>query len=173
MIYELHGCVPEIDASCYVSPNASIIGKVKLAKNVSIWDFVAIRGDLSEVSIGENSNVQENTSVHLDKNFPVKIGKNVTIGHRCVIHGCEIGDNVVIGMGSILLNGSKIPSDTIIGAGSLVTASTQIESGTVFAGSPAKFLKKIDEKLASYIKKNSEEYQELAHAMKSAKRVKE
>jgi len=171
MLYELMGRLPEIDESCYVSENASIIGEVKLSKNVSIWDFVALRGDLNSIVIGENSNVQENSSVHLDAQFPVKIGKNVTIGHNCVIHGCEIGNNVIVGMGSIILNGAKIPDNCIIGAGSLVTASTKIETGSVVAGSPAKFLKNLDEKLTAYISKNAEEYMSLAKNMKSAKRI--
>ncbi|MGL5176387.1 MAG: gamma carbonic anhydrase family protein, partial [Cetobacterium sp.] len=138
MIYKLGNLVPKIGENNLIVENATIIGDVETGKNVSIWFSAVLRADMSKISVGDNSNIQDNTTVHGDTPFPVVIGDNVTVGHNCIIHGCEIGDNVIVGMGSILLNGAKIPKNCIVGAGSLVTDKLIAEEGDLIVGSPAK-----------------------------------
>ncbi|MGL4944981.1 MAG: gamma carbonic anhydrase family protein, partial [Fusobacteriaceae bacterium] len=131
---------------------------VVTGKNVSIWYSAVLRGDCSNISIGDCSNIQDNVTVHGDFPFPVKIGKGVTVGHNCVIHGCTVGDNVIIGMGAILLNGSKVPSNCIVAAGALVTEKLEAEEGSLIVGSPAKVIRKLSEENIKYISYAKELY---------------
>ncbi|MEG0300564.1 gamma carbonic anhydrase family protein [Cetobacterium sp.] len=171
MIYKLGDLVPKIGENNYIAENATVIGDVETAANVSIWFLAVLRADMSKISIGENSNVQDNTTVHGDTPYPVIIGKNVTVGHNCVIHGCEIGDNCIIGMGSVLLNGAKIPKNCIVGAGSLVTDKLEAEEGDLIAGSPAKVIKKLSEKNKEYLKYASNVYLEKIETYKKLERI--
>lgn len=169
MIREIEGKRPYIGKNCYHSPLSVITGDVTLASEVNVWDFVAIRGDIASITIGKGSNIQENSSLHVDHNAPLIIGENVTIGHNCVIHGCEIGDSVLIGMGSIILTGSKIPNRCIIGAGAVITSKMQLLPGEVWIGNPAQKMR--DEKVGQLeqIEENARVYRELALKMKEAK----
>ncbi len=127
----------------FIAPGAHVIGMVHLGENVGIWYNTVIRGDTNTIEIGNNTNVQDNTTIHTDANFPVQIGSGVTIGHNAIIHGCTIGDNTVIGMGSILLSGAVIGRSCIIGAGSLVTGKTHIPDNMLAFGNPAKPIRAI------------------------------
>lgn len=158
MIYKLNDKEPVIGDNNYIAPNATVIGDVTLAKDVSIWFGAVVRGDMSNISVGEGSNIQDNCTVHGDGPFPVKIGKGVTIGHNAIIHGCTIGDNCVIGMGAILLNGSTIPDNCLVGAGAVVGAKTEIEEGMLVVGNPAKAIKKLSDKNVDYLKYAKEVY---------------
>jgi len=152
MIYRLKDKTPVIGENNYIAENATVIGNVNLAKDVSIWFGAVVRGDMSAITVGEGSNIQDNCTVHGDAPFPVTIGKGVTIGHNAIVHGCTIGDNCVIGMGAILLNGAKVPDNCLVGAGAVVGAKTEIEEGMLVVGNPAKAIKKLSDKNLDYLK---------------------
>lgn len=162
MILEFNGIKPTIDKTCYISESVDIIGDVVIEKNANIWFGTTIRGDMSKIHIGENTNIQENSVVHVDFDYETNIGKNVTIGHRAIIHGCEISDNVLIGMGSIILNGAKIGKNSIVGAGSLVTQNKIFEDGVLIMGSPAKAVRKLTEEEIESIEQSSKNYVEIS-----------
>ncbi|WP_047384041.1 gamma carbonic anhydrase family protein [Cetobacterium sp. ZWU0022] len=171
MIYKLGNLVPKIGENNLIVENATIIGDVETGKNVSIWFSAVLRADMSKISVGDNSNIQDNTTVHGDTPFPVVIGDNVTVGHNCVIHGCEIGDNVIVGMGSILLNGAKIPKNCIVGAGSLVTDKLIAEEGDLIVGSPAKAIKKLSDKNVDYLQYANQVYLDKIEMYKKLERI--
>ncbi|MBS5937048.1 gamma carbonic anhydrase family protein [Clostridium sp.] len=162
MILEFNGIKPVIDKTCYISHSVDIIGDVVIKKNANIWFGTTIRGDMSNIFIGENTNIQENSVVHVDFELGTYIGNNVTIGHRAIIHGCTISDNVLVGMGSIILNGAKIGKNTIIGAGSLVTQGKEFEDGVLIMGSPAKVVRKLNEDEIKNIEKSAKNYVEIS-----------
>lgn len=123
---------------CFLAPSAIITGRVQLEKQVSIWHNATLRGDTAEIIIGEKSNVQDNVCIHAGDGFPVRLGKGVTIGHGAIIHGCNIEDNTIIGMGAILLNGAHVGKNCLIGAGALVLQNMNIPDGSLVIGNPAK-----------------------------------
>ena len=131
----------------YVHPSANLLGEVVLGDGASVWCGACIRGDLAPVFVGANTNVQDNATVHVGKGVPAVIGSGVTIGHNAVVHGCTIHDNVLIGMGAIVLDNAVIESNSIVAAGSVVTKGTVVESGWVYAGTPAKKLKQVGPEL--------------------------
>lgn len=162
MITEFNGIKPVIDKTCYISESVDIIGEVVIEKNVNIWFGTRLRGDMNKIYVGENTNIQENSVVHVDFNCETKIGKNVTIGHGAIIHGCTISENVLVGMGSIILNGAKIGKNTIIGAGSLVPQGKEYEEGVLILGSPAKVVRKLTDEEIKSIEKSANNYVELS-----------
>ncbi len=141
---------------------AKVVGDVTLNDNVSVWYNAVIRADLEPVTIDENSNVQDNCVVHVSKDYPVKIGKNVSIGHNAVIHGCTIEDDVLIGMGAIVLNGAKISKNCLVGAGALVTENKTFPENSLIIGSPAKAVRELTPEEIEGIKENADEYVKLA-----------
>jgi len=147
-----------ISEKAYITKTAIIEGDVTVGDNVSIWYGAVLRGDLAPITVGENSNVQENSVIHVDKNCPVNIGKGVTIGHGAIIHGCTIGDNSLIGMGAIVLNGANIGKNCIIGAGALVTSNTVVPDNSLVIGSPGKVKRELTEEEIKGNKENAEEY---------------
>ena len=132
-----------IDKSVYIAEGAKVVGNVEIGKNSSVWFNAVIRADSDNVKIGENSNVQDNAVVHTSKDFGVQIGDNVTIGHGAIVHGCTVEDNVLIGMGAIVLDGAVIEKNCIIGAGSLVTQAKVIPEGSLAFGNPAKVIRQL------------------------------
>lgn len=146
-IYALDGISPQFDdrASNWIAPDATLIGRVRLGRNAGIWFGVVIRGDNDEISIGEDSNVQELTVMHTDTGFPLVIGTGCTIGHKAMLHGCTIGDNSLIGMGAIVLNGARIGRNSLVGAGALVTEGKEFPDGSLIVGSPAKAVRQLDD----------------------------
>ena len=138
MIYDLEKNVPEISTDSWVAPNAIIIGKVKLEKNSSIWFNAVLRGDIEKIVIGENSNIQDGSVLHTDPGCPLTVGKGVTVGHMVMLHGCEISDDTLIGIGSTILNKVKIGKNCIIGANTLVTENKVIPDNSLVLGSPGK-----------------------------------
>ncbi|WP_294962561.1 gamma carbonic anhydrase family protein [uncultured Gilliamella sp.] len=143
MIYQLGNLQPKIHQTCFIAKSAEIIGDVELEEGVSIWFNAVLRGDIAPIRIGKNSNVQDNSTVHIDTDIPCLVGKNVTIGHNVIIHSCTIEDNVLIGMGSTILNNAKIAKNCLVGANSLVTHSIPYEEGCLIMGSPAKIIRKL------------------------------
>ena len=127
----------------YIAPTAVLIGKVSLGRNASIWWNAVLRGDNEPITVGENSNVQDGCVLHTDPGFPLQIGRNVSVGHLVVLHGCIIGDDTLIGIGSIVLNGARIGRDCLIGAGSLITEGKAIPDGSVVMGSPGRVVRQV------------------------------
>ena len=166
MIKEFEGNIPRIDESTYISESVDIIGDVTIEENANIWFGTRLRGDMNKIVIGKNTNIQENTVVHVDKNCPCLIGKDVTIGHGAIIHGCEICDNVLVGMGSIILNNAKIGKNTIIGAGSLVTQGKSFPEGVLILGNPAKVVRELTDDEIKNIKKSADNYVNLSKRYK-------
>ena len=121
MILKLDNIKPKIHENTFIANSADIIGNVEIFENVSIWFGAVLRGDVEKIVVGKNSNIQDNSTVHTDFGIPCIIGENVTVGHNVVLHSCNISDNVIIGMGSTILNGAKIAKNCLVGANSLVT----------------------------------------------------
>src|SRR6201985_2811345 len=119
-LYAIDGIMPELDADCFVAPDAVLIGRVRVKKGASIWFGAVLRGDNDWITIGENSNVQDNSVIHADGGQPTTIGSNVTVGHNVILHSATIGDNALIGMGSTILNRARIGNNCLVGANSLV-----------------------------------------------------
>ena len=142
-IYQLGDHAPEIDASSYVADNATIIGKVTLSANSSVWFGASLRGDNERITIGENSNVQEGTIMHTDMGYPLTVGKGVTIGHQAMLHGCTIGDGTLVGIQAVILNGAKIGKGCLVGAGALVTEGKEFPNYSLIIGSPAKVARQL------------------------------
>jgi carbonic anhydrase/acetyltransferase-like protein (isoleucine patch superfamily) len=134
----------EDEASNWLAPDATVIGRVRIGRDVGIWFGAAIRGDNELIAIGARSNVQEHVVMHTDPGFPLSIGEGCTIGHRALLHGCTIGDNTLIGMGAIILNGARIGSNCLVGAGALVTEGKVFEDNTLIMGVPAKPVRSLD-----------------------------
>ncbi len=143
MIYTIEGKKPVRASSAYIAPGAFVIGEVEIGAQSSVWFNTVIRGDEEAISIGEETNIQDNSTVHADKGFPVEIGDRVTVGHNCVLHGSTIGSGAVIGMHSTLLNGCRIGENAVIGAGSLVTSGKEIPPGHLAVGRPVKVVRKL------------------------------
>jgi len=153
---------PIIHESCFVADNASVIGNVRIEKNSSVWFGAVIRGDEDSIYIGENSNIQDNVVLHCNEGYPIKIGNYVSIGHGAIVHGATIGDNVIIGMGSIIMDGAVIGDNTMIGAGAVCTENMVIPNGSVAVGMPAKVIKNAEEYNSSLTKLNANAYVELS-----------
>lgn len=148
LIKTLNEKTPSFGENCYLAENCTIIGDVSMGNDCSIWFSAVIRGDVHYIKMGNKVNVQDGAVIHATyKKSPTNIGNNVSIAHNAVVHGCTIHDNVLIGMGAIVMDDAVIESNSIIAAGSVVTQGTKVESGSVYAGSPAKKIKSIDENL--------------------------
>lgn len=145
-IYELDGQGPELPASgnYFIADTATVIGKIRLLNNASVWFGAVLRGDNEWIEIGENSNVQDNSTCHTDKGFPLTIGTNCTVGHNVILHGCTIEDGALIGMGSIVMNGARIGRNSIVGAGSVITEGKQFPERSLIIGSPARVIRTLE-----------------------------
>jgi carbonic anhydrase/acetyltransferase-like protein (isoleucine patch superfamily) len=145
IIKEVRGKKPVIPVDCYVAENATIVGEVSFGENCSVWFNAVIRGDVNFISIGNKVNIQDGAVIHCTYlKHPTVIGNNVSIGHNAIVHGCTIHDNVLVGMGAIIMDGCVVESNSIIGAGSVVTQNTHVESGFIYAGIPAKKVKALN-----------------------------
>lgn len=136
---------PELGEDVFISPGSYVIGQVKIGARSSLWFGAVARGDLDQIAIGEESNLQDNVTIHVDEGAPTTIGNRVTVGHNVVLHGCTIKDDALIGMGSVILNGAVIGRDCMVAAGSLVTPNTVIPPRSLVMGSPAKVVRELNE----------------------------
>ncbi len=150
MIYELDGQKPDLpEAGRYwVAPSASVIGKVRLKNDCSVWFGAVLRGDNEWIELGERSQIQDNSTLHTDLGFPITIGPDCVIGHNVVLHGCTIGAHALVGMGAIILNGARIGAHCLVGAGALVTEGKTFPDRSLIVGSPARVLRQLDEAAA-------------------------
>lgn len=144
--------------NCYLAPSAVVTGDVTLGNNVSIWHGAVLRGDSGAITVGDNSNVQDNCVLH----EKVTIGKGVSVGHGAILHGCTVGDDCVIGMGAIILDGAVLADHCLVGAGALVTGKMHAPAGSLILGNPAKVVKELTPEQIDYIHKDAENYVALA-----------
>lgn len=158
MIHKFKGNSPDIKKANFVAESADVIGDVTAGENSSIWYNCTIRGDIASIKIGKNSNIQDNSVVHVGHGVSTIIGDNVTIGHRVLLHGCTIENGCLIGMGSIILDNSVIGSESIVGAGSLVTMGKKFPPRSLILGSPAKVVRTLTEDEVESIRKNVSSY---------------
>ena len=148
LIKSVRGFTPKIGANCYLSENATIIGNVTIGNDCSIWFNTVLRGDVHYIKLGHHVNVQDGAIVHATyEKYPTNIGNYVSIAHGAIIHGCTIKDNVLVGMGAIVMDDAIVESNSIVAAGAVVTQGTHIKSGSVYGGSPAKLIKEISPEL--------------------------
>ncbi len=160
MFYDLKDKKPKISGENWVAPNATIIGDVTLEKNTSIWFNAVLRGDCDNIIVGEGSNVQDGSVLHTDPGYPLILGKNITIGHMVMLHGCSIGDNSLIGIGAVILNNVKIGKNCIVGAKALITENKEIPDNSLVVGSPGRVIRKVTEEEKKAISENTKHYQD-------------
>ncbi len=159
-IYELDGEAPELpaDGRYWIADSATVVGRVRLLTDASIWFGAVLRGDNEWIEIGERSQVQDNATLHTDPGFPLTIADNCVIGHNVVLHGCTIGSNTLIGMGAILLNGVKIGNNCLVGAGALVTEGKEFPDNSLIVGTPARAIRTLDDKVTAEIARGADIY---------------
>ncbi|MDC2984162.1 gamma carbonic anhydrase family protein [Candidatus Pelagibacter sp.] len=160
MFYDLEDKKPKNSGENWVAPNATIIGDVTLEKNSSVWFNAVIRGDNENIHVGEGSNVQDGSVLHTDPGCPLRIGKDVTIGHIVMLHGCTIGDNSLIGIGAVILNNAKIGKNCIIGAKALITENKEIPDSSLVVGAPGRVVRKLTDEEIGKITENAKHYQD-------------
>tara|TARA_R100000988_G_C3948722_1_gene139952 strand:- start:112 stop:630 length:519 start_codon:yes stop_codon:yes gene_type:complete len=160
MIYELDGIAPAIDEDTWVAPDANVIGKVVLEAGAAVWFGATLRGDIEEIRVGAGTNIQENAVLHTDLGYHMTIGRDCTIGHKAMLHGCTIGDGSLIGMGATVLNGAKIGKGCLIGACALVTEGKEIPDHSLVMGSPGKVVRRLDEAALEALRDSARRYQD-------------
>jgi carbonic anhydrase/acetyltransferase-like protein (isoleucine patch superfamily) len=141
MIYSLEGLAPRLGRDVYVAPNATVVGDVDLGDEVSIWFGAVLRGDVERLTIGRLSNVQDNSVLHSDPGSPLTLGDRVTVGHAVILHGCAVGDDTLIGMGTTILNNARIGRNCLVGANALITEGKEFADGMLIVGSPARAIR--------------------------------
>jgi carbonic anhydrase/acetyltransferase-like protein (isoleucine patch superfamily) len=159
----------KIGNDCFIADSAVIIGNVEIGNRVAIMDNAVIRGDMADITIGDDTNIQDNVTIHCDENKPTHVGNHVSIGHNAVVHGCSIGNYVLLGMGSIVMNGASIADGSVVGAGALVTEGFGCEKRSLVVGVPAKTIRSGDDKLITYATANAASYGELRQKYISGK----
>jgi carbonic anhydrase/acetyltransferase-like protein (isoleucine patch superfamily) len=160
MIYELDGHRPELpEAGRYwIAPNASVIGKVRMKLDTSVWFGAVLRGDNEWIELGERSQIQDNATLHTDPGYPMVIGPDCVIGHNVILHGCTIGAKSLVGMGAIMLNGSRIGENCLVGAGALITEDKTFPDGSLIVGAPARAIRTLDDETKKRIAAGADVY---------------
>lgn len=162
------GATPNIAEGVYIDESSVIVGDITIGAHSSIWPLVAARGDVNSMKIGSNTNVQDGTILHVTRKspskpdgFPLIIGDDVTVGHHCMLHGCELGNRILVGMGAIIMDGAKIEDDVFIGAGALVPPNKILESGYLYVGQPCKKARLLNEAELAFLKQSADNYVKL------------
>ena len=158
-LYSLDGQAPELGEDAWAAPTAQLMGKVRLGARASVWFGAVLRGDNEWIMLGDGANIQENTVCHTDMGFPLEIGRDCTIGHRAMLHGCTIGEESLIGMGATVLNGAAIGRNCLIGACALVTEGKEIPDGSLVMGSPGKVVRELTESEIAGLRASALSYQ--------------
>jgi carbonic anhydrase/acetyltransferase-like protein (isoleucine patch superfamily) len=172
--YELDGQAPELpaDGRYWIAETASVIGRVRLKRDASVWFGAVLRGDTEWIELGERSQIQDNSTVHTDLGFPLTIGDDCVIGHNVVLHGCKIGSNSLVGMGAVVLNGARIGRNCIVGAGALITEAKEFADNSLIVGVPARAVRSLDAKTAASIASDADVYvRRWQHYAKALKRI--
>lgn len=167
-IYQLGDDAPDIDPTAYVADGATIIGKVTLLANASVWTGAVLRGDNERITIGPGSNVQEGAVMHTDPGFPLTVGANVTIGHQAMLHGCTIGDGALVGIQAVVLNGARIGQGCLVGAGAIVTENKEFPEHSLLIGAPAKVARTLAPEDAARLTASAASYVQRAQLFKTA-----
>ncbi len=157
-IYRLGNRIPQIHPTAFVADNAMIIGDVVIEAHASIWFNVVIRGDNDRIIIGENSNIQDGSVLHADPGYPLTVGKNVTVGHMAMLHGCTVGDGTLIGIRATVLNGSVIAENCLVGAGTLIAENKHFRPGVILLGTPARIARTMDDEKAARMPRAASHY---------------
>jgi len=168
MILHFRGVGPSLHPSVLIAPGAMVIGGVTIGENSSVWPGCVLRADINMIAIGERTNIQDGTIIHVAHDRPTLIGNDVTVGHRAVLHACTIRDRCLIGMGSIILDGAEIPPDTMVGAGSLVSPGKTFPSGMLILGSPARIIRPLKESEREYLIRSAQGYADLAREYRTS-----
>ena len=163
-LYEFKGQRPTCHDTAWVAPSADVVGDVRLAEDTSVWFGAVIRGDNTTIPIGARSNIQEGAMLHSDPGSPLTVGEDCTIGHHAILHGCTIGNRVLIGMGATILNRAHIPDDCIVGANALVTEGKTFPPHSLIVGSPAKAVRELDDRAVAGLKISAAHYVENGRA---------
>jgi carbonic anhydrase/acetyltransferase-like protein (isoleucine patch superfamily) len=160
LIYELDGQAPEFpgEGNYWVAETATLIGRVRLKKDASVWFGALLRGDNEWIELGERSQIQDNATLHTDPGFPLTIGANCVIGHNVILHGCTVGDESLIGMGAIMLNGSQVGRNCLVGAGAMITEGKNFPDNSLIVGAPARVIRTLDDKAAAMIRAGADIY---------------
>ena len=166
-VYQLGEHIPKIHETAWVAKSAKVIGRVELGAGASVWFGVVIRGDVEDIRIGRNSNIQDNSVLHADSGIPLTIGENVTVGHQVMLHGCTVGDGSLIGIQAVVLNGAKIGRNCIVGAGSIVTEGKSFPDGTLILGAPARVVRELSPELIAGMQHGAAHYVENAQRFRS------
>ncbi len=159
MILALDDIHPEIAQDSWIAPDARVIGRVTVAAGASVWFGATLRGDNERITLGEGSNVQDHCVLHTDMGYPLTIGRDCTIGHAAILHGCTIGDASLVGMGAIVLNGARIGRHCLIGAGALIAEGREIPDGSLVLGSPGRVVRELDDAARAKLRESAEGYQ--------------
>ena len=162
MIHAVNGNKPVIEEEVFIAEGSKIIGDVYIKKGASIWFNAIVRGDIGPIKIGKKTNIQENSTLHIDPESPLIVGDNVTVGHNAVLHGCTVNNNCIIGMGATILNNANIGENSIVGAGALIPEGKEIPKESLVLGVPAKVVRKLDKDEIKSIKESAEHYYELS-----------
>ena len=168
MIEIIDGVIPKTEKAAFLAPNCAIAGDVTLEQGTSVWYSAVLRADDSPIVVGEDSNIQDNATLHANEGYAIHIGREVSVGHNAIVHGATIGDRVIIGMNATVLDGAKIGDDCLIGAGALVTGGTVIPSGSLVMGVPARVVRPLSQEQLAMLRENAQEYIQLS--VKYAKR---
>ena len=172
MILSVAGRQPLVHESVFVADNATVVGDVSLAEGVSVWFGAVVRGDVDAIHVDQGTNIQDGAVLHVDAGMPLHIGRDVTVGHAAVLHGCTVGDGTLIGIKSVVLNGAKIGKNCLIGANALVTENKVIPDGSLVVGSPGKVLRMLSDAEINAMLQNARHYVELsAHYLHSLAKI--
>lgn len=168
-VHALGDVEPELRAPerIFIAPDAHVIGRVILSPDVGIWFGAVLRGDNEPITVGEGSNIQEGSMLHTDMGFPLVIGVGCTIGHHAILHGCIIGDNVLVGMGATIMNGARIGANSLVGAGSLVTEGKSFPERSLIMGAPAKAIRTLDDAAVEGLRRSAASYVDNARRFRS------
>lgn len=159
-VYSLDGITPELppENEYWIAPTAVVVGKVKLERNAGVWFGAVLRGDNELILIGEGSNIQDGCVLHTDMGAPLSVGRNCTVGHKAILHGCSIGDNTLIGMGATILNHAKIGRNCLIGANALIAEGKVIPDNSLVMGAPGKVVREVSDEMAERLKQSAKNY---------------
>jgi len=159
LIKSVRGCTPQLGDNCYLAENATVVGEVIMGNNCTVWFNAVVRGDVNRITIGDNTNIQDGAIIHCTyQKAATTIGKNVSIAHNAIVHGCTVEDNVLIGMGAIVMDDAVVKSNSVIAAGAVVLAGTVVEEGSIYAGMPAKKVKDIGDNMRDVIARTAKNY---------------